>query len=278
MEKGIKDLLISELHDIVSSESQIVEALPSMIIAAHSPILKKAFETHLKETKVQVQRLTKIFKLLKLEKAQKECKATKGLIQECKEVLKEFKNKSPIRDAALISKAQRIEHYEISAYGTMRTFAAEANLKEIASLLQETLNEEGNADKTLSKIAQGGIFRSGVNHEAHLAEQDEDLERKPDRKVKPKAPTQKRAALRNRKVVTRARAPEKAATRAKSAIASTSGATRSSGSRAAATRASGSRTAAATRAPGSRTAAATRTSVTRTAAASSTKKRSLAKR
>lgn len=257
MEKGIKDLLISELHDMVSSESQIVEALPSMIFAAHSPILKTAFETHLKETKGQVQRLTKIFKLLKLEKAQKECKATKGLIQECKEVLKEFKKKSPIRDAALISKAQRIEHYEISAYGTMRTFAAEANLKEIASLLQETLNEEGNADKTLSKIAQGGIFRSGINHEAHLAEHDEDTERKPDRKAKPKAPTQKRAALRNRKVVTRARAPAKAATRAKSATA---------------------RTAGATRATGSRTAAATRTSVTRTAAASSTKKRALAKR
>ncbi len=167
MEKGIRELLIVELHDILNAEEQIVEALPDMVAAAESPDLKKAFESHLKETKVQIQRLDKIYKLMKIEKEEKLCKATKGLIQECKDVLKDFKEKSPLRDAALISKAQRIEHYEISAYGTMRTFAKEIKLSEVAALLQETLAEEEHADQSLSKIAEGGIFKSGINHQAN---------------------------------------------------------------------------------------------------------------
>jgi ferritin-like metal-binding protein YciE len=166
MEKDLKYLLIDELHDILSSEDQIVEALPEMVKASNSPDLKKAFESHLKETKGQIQRLEKIFKLLKVAKKEKLCKATKGLIQECKEVLKDFKTKSPLRDAALISKAQRIEHYEISAYGTVRTFAKELDLNEVADLLQDTLNEEENADKKLTKIAEGGFFKSGINQQA----------------------------------------------------------------------------------------------------------------
>jgi ferritin-like metal-binding protein YciE len=117
MKKGIKELLIDELQDILSSEEQIVEALPDMVAAAQSAELKDAFASHLKETKAQVQRLDKIFELLNEKKEEKFCKATKGLIDECKEVLKAFKEKSPLRDAALISKAQRIEHYEIAAYG-----------------------------------------------------------------------------------------------------------------------------------------------------------------
>lgn len=168
MQKDLKDLLIDELHDILSSEEQIVEALPAMARASESPELKKAFESHLKETKGQVQRLEKIFKLLKIAKKEKFCKATKGLIQECKEVLKDFKTKSPIRDAALISKAQRIEHYEISAYGTVRTFANELKLDGVADLLQETLDEEGNADKKLTKIAVGGLFKTGINLQANV--------------------------------------------------------------------------------------------------------------
>lgn len=167
MEKNLKDLLIDELRDILSSEEQIVEALPDMVSASESPELKKAFESHLKETKGQVQRLEKIFDLLNIEKKEKFCDATKGLIQECKEVLKDFKTKSPIRDAALISKAQRIEHYEISAYGTVRTFANELNLDEVADLLQATLDEEGNANKKLTKIAEGGLFKTGINIQAN---------------------------------------------------------------------------------------------------------------
>lgn len=168
MEKGIKDLLIDELHDLLSCEQQIVEALPDMVAAAESSELKKAFATHLKETKTQIQRLTKIFKSLKVEKKKVFCKATKGLILEAKDVLKDFKKKSSLRDAALISKAQRIEHYEIAAYGSVRTFAKEASLYDVAALLQETLNEEENADKLLTKIAEGGLLTTGINHKANI--------------------------------------------------------------------------------------------------------------
>ncbi|MCE5317100.1 MAG: ferritin-like domain-containing protein [Parachlamydia sp.] len=168
MKKDLKDLLIDELHDILSSEEQIVEALPEMVKASESPDLKKAFESHLKETKGQIQRLEKVFKLLKTEKKEKFCKATKGLIDECKEVLKDLKTKSALRDAALISKAQRIEHYEISAYGTVRTYASELDLNAVADLLQATLEEEGNADKKLTKIAEGGLLKTGINLQANL--------------------------------------------------------------------------------------------------------------
>lgn len=166
MKKNLRDLLIDELHDILSSEEQIVKALPAMVKASECAELKKAFEGHLKETKGQILRLKAIFRLLKVEKKEKFCKATKGLIDECKEVLKDFKTKSPLKDAAMISKAQRIEHYEISAYGTARTFAKEMDLDEVADLLQATLDEEGNADKKLSKIAEGGLLTYGVNQQA----------------------------------------------------------------------------------------------------------------
>lgn len=194
MQKDLKDLLIDELHDILSSEEQIVEALPEMVRASESSELKNAFESHLKETKGQVQRLEKIFKLLKIEKKEKFCKATKGLIQECKEVLKDFKTKSPIRDAALISKAQRIEHYEISAYGTVRTFAKELDLDAVADLLQATLNEEGNADKKLTKIAEGGLFKTGINLQANVpnANKPIDLNKKNSSPKKTKSITPKR--------------------------------------------------------------------------------------
>lgn len=170
-----------------------MEALPEMARASESSELKKAFESHLKETKGQVQRLGKIFKLLKLEKEEKLCKATKGLIQECKEVLKDFKTKSPIRDAALISKAQRIEHYEISAYGTMRTFATELDLDVVADLLQATLDEEGNADKKLTKIAEGGFFKKGINLQANIpnANKSKDLKKGNPKKTKSIAPKSK---------------------------------------------------------------------------------------
>lgn len=167
MAKGIQELFVDELADILSAEQQIVKALPAMVKAADARDLKEAYAGHLKETKEQVKRLEKIFKLLQVKKKVKLCKATKGLIDECKEVLQDFTTKSPIRDVALISKTQRIEHYEISAYGTLRNLAQELNLGDIAKLLQETLDEEGGADRKLSKIAEGGLLTSGVNHLAH---------------------------------------------------------------------------------------------------------------
>lgn len=167
MQKTMKDLFIDELHDVLSAEEQIVKALPKVIEAAESKNLKEAFRSHLQETKEQVKRLGKVFKLLKEKRKPKFCKGTKGLIEECNDAIKEFK-KSPVRDAALISKAQRIEHYEISAYGTLCTFARELGHSAIATILHKTLNEEEGADKKLTKIAEGNFFSSGINHEANL--------------------------------------------------------------------------------------------------------------
>lgn len=176
MEKEMKELLIDELLDMLSAEEQIVASLPKMVAAAESADLKTAFSSHLKETKEQVSRLKKAFKLMKVQKQPKLCKAMKGLIQECKDVLKDYKKKSAVRDAALISKAQRIEHYEISAYGTMHTFAKELNLKDVADLLHDSLHEEGEADKKLTSIAVGGLLRTGVNQEAA-----QELKKKPSK-------------------------------------------------------------------------------------------------
>lgn len=178
MEKDLKDLLIDELQDLLSAEEQIVDALPKMATAAFSPDLKKAFETHLKETQNQITRIEQIFEILKTKKLEKVCKGMKGLIQEAKEVLKEFKFKSPIRDVALISKAQRIKHYEISAYGTVRALANEIELEDVADLLQESLDEEVNADKKLTTIGEGGMLISGVNRQAHLANAEKNKPKK----------------------------------------------------------------------------------------------------
>lgn len=166
MEKDFKDLLIDELSDLLSAEKQIVEALPEMIRASESPELKQALESHLKETIIQVARLEKIFDILDVEKEEKFCPAMKGLIDESKGVLQDFRSKSSLRDVALISKAQRIEHYEIAAYGTARTFAKEMGLSKVAELLQISLDEEGSANKKLTKIAQGGLLKSGINQQA----------------------------------------------------------------------------------------------------------------
>jgi ferritin-like metal-binding protein YciE len=168
MEKCIKDLFIDELHDLLSCAVQIVNAYPEAITAAESTDLRDAFEQNLKETKNQIDRLERIFRILNVERREKFCEGTKGLIQECRQVLTEYE-KSPVRDAALISKAQRIAHYEISAYGTTRTFAKELGFDDVVDLLQESHDEEVNIDKKLTKIAEGGLLTSGINRLANVS-------------------------------------------------------------------------------------------------------------
>lgn len=168
MEKTIRCLLVEELRDLLSAEHQIVKALPKMVEAAECKELKKAFSSHLTETKNQVRRLEKIFRMMGIQKKAVLCKAARGLIKECQEVLGDFRKKSALRDAALISKAQRIEHYEISAYGTARTFAHELGLDKVASLLQDTLDEEGEANSKLTRLAKGWVLNTGINHQAHI--------------------------------------------------------------------------------------------------------------
>lgn len=163
--KEFFELFLDELKDIYDSENQIVKALPKMIEAASSQELKEAFEGHLEETKQQVRRLARIFEVLELDGEGESCEAMKGLIKEGEEVINRFP-KSAIRDAGLIARAQRIEHYEIAVYGTLKTFAKEFDLDEVRNLLQISLDEEGGANKKLTKIAEGGLFTTGINAKA----------------------------------------------------------------------------------------------------------------
>lgn len=148
----VEKLFMNELKDIYSAEKQITRALPKMAKAATSEELRVAFRTHLEETKGQIERLDRVFKILGKPAGSKTCKGMKGLIEEGSEVMEEAEE-GEVRDAGLISAAQRVEHYEMAAYGTVRAMAEIMGQKEIAQLLQETLDEEGKTDKLLTKIA-----------------------------------------------------------------------------------------------------------------------------
>lgn len=152
-----EQLLVSEIADLISAEEQLIEALPKMEEAASAKELKTALQSHLKETENQLVRLEKIAVELKMAaKDKKVCKAMKGLVAEGQEAVKEIPA-GPVRDAAIIGAAQRVEHYEIAGYGTARAFAQGLKLKSIVDLLNETIVEEGNADKKLTKIAEGVV-------------------------------------------------------------------------------------------------------------------------
>jgi len=165
-DQGLYQLFIDELEDMYSSENQIVESLPNLIKVASHKDLKEALSHHLKETEAQVTRLEKIFSILGEEPSENTCEAMEGLIAEAED-LTQGKTKSPTLDAAIISAAQKIEHYEIASYGILRSFAKHLNFnKEVVNLLQDTLDEEGAADKKLTKIADGTLFTTGVNQKA----------------------------------------------------------------------------------------------------------------
>lgn len=149
-----RDLLIEELKDLYSAESQLLKALPKMAKAADSEELKTAFKNHLEQTKTHAERLERVMAELEESPKGKKCKAMEGLIEEGKEVMEE--DAVPvILDLALITAAQKVEHYEIAGYGCARTLAELAGEKNVASVLQETLDEEGQTDKLLTEIAMG---------------------------------------------------------------------------------------------------------------------------
>ncbi|MBX3172420.1 MAG: ferritin-like domain-containing protein [Candidatus Eremiobacteraeota bacterium] len=159
--KTIDQLFVHEIADLMSAEEQLIEALPKMAEAATAKELKKAIEMHLKETEKQLQRLEKIAEEIELKASDKKvCKAMKGLVAEGQEAIKEIPA-GPVRDVAIIGAAQRVEHYEIAGYGTARALAEGLKLKKAMELLDETLQEEGETDKKLTKIAE-----SVVNPEA----------------------------------------------------------------------------------------------------------------
>jgi ferritin-like metal-binding protein YciE len=153
----LTELLEEQLKDLYSAEKQLVKALPAMAKKAATPSLGEAFRTHLEETKNHVERLETIGESLGIRLPGKKCKAMEGLIEEGKEVLKE-RGRSAVIDAALTGAAQRVEHYEISAYGTARTIAEHLGHDEAKELLQETLDEEAAADKKLTEICVNEII------------------------------------------------------------------------------------------------------------------------
>ena len=149
----LHDLLLVQLHDLYDAELRLIDALPSMADAAYSPELKQAFLNHHQETQHHARRLQQIFEELDADLTRESCDAMKGMINEAGDVISADGDHA-VKDAALIAAAQRVEHYEIAGYGTARAFATRLNLPRIAALLQETLDEEGTADKILTEIAE----------------------------------------------------------------------------------------------------------------------------
>jgi ferritin-like metal-binding protein YciE len=159
---SMEELLIDELKDLYNAEKQITRALPKMAKATTSSELKEAFQSHLEETQGHIERLDKVFELLGKAPRGKTCHGMQGVLEEGAEVIAETE-KSPLRDAALISAAQRVEHYEMAAYGSVREYAKILGQDEVVDLLEQTLEEEKAADEKLTSIA------GSVNSEANTA-------------------------------------------------------------------------------------------------------------
>ena len=164
-EKELKDLFLDTLKDIYFAEKKILSALPKMAKAAQSSKLKAAFEKHEAETEVQVDRLEQVFASIGETAKGKTCDAIMGIIEEGKEVMDEYKGK-PALDAGLLAAAQAVEHYEISRYGTLKTWAAELGYKAAVNLLDATLEEEKNTDSTLSQLAESEVNRHAEKAQA----------------------------------------------------------------------------------------------------------------
>lgn len=153
---NLQDLYVDELKDLYSAEQQLLKALPKMAKAAFAPELKDAFDKHLEQTRHQVERLEQIFTKLGHTPRGKKCVGMQGLIEEGSELLKE-KAEPAVKDAGLIAAAQRLEHYEMAGYGSVRTYAEMLGFQDAARALQQTLDEEGDADHKLTQLAEGMI-------------------------------------------------------------------------------------------------------------------------
>jgi len=167
---SLDKLFLEELKDVYNAEKQLVVALPRMAKAAETPELKKAFTNHLRETEGHVDRLERIFKELGQTVRGKKCKGMEGLLEEGKEILEE-EGQPAVIDAALISAAQRVEHYEIAAYGCLRTYAQLLGYSQAEKLLQQTLEEEEAADKKLTQIGESGLNQAAAAAGAGVEEE-----------------------------------------------------------------------------------------------------------
>lgn len=163
--KSLHDVYVHELKDLYSAEKQITEALPKMVEAASDKGLKDAFSRHLSQTETHLQRVRSILDKMDVNPGNVKCEGMAGLLKEGESVIKTAGTKAA-KDAALISAAQRVEHYEMAAYGSARTYANLLGYKDAANDLQKTLDEEGAADKKLTSLAEGGFLSEGINEEA----------------------------------------------------------------------------------------------------------------
>lgn len=159
------NLFAHEMKDLYSAEEQIIEALPKMANAASSSELQTAFRQHLTVTQEHVKRLREAMRQLDMKPGNGVCKGMKGLLEEGQAII-DASGDPAVKDAALIGAAQRVEHYEIAAYGTAREFARKLGHEDIARLLDNTLHEEGDTDKELSRLASGTYFETGINETA----------------------------------------------------------------------------------------------------------------
>jgi len=169
----LHDLFVHELKDLYSAENQLIKALPKMSQAAQSPELKRAFDTHLRETKEQVRRLEQVFKALGEKPGGKTCKAMQGLVEEGEELLEEDADPD-VMDAALIVTAQKVEHYEIASYGSVCTFGRVLGYDQATEILKETMAEEERTDKLLTGIAEKLNVQAKTADEADESESSED--------------------------------------------------------------------------------------------------------
>jgi ferritin-like metal-binding protein YciE len=163
--KTLEDLFHEGLKDLYYAERKILTALPKMAGAVNSNELRAAFEKHVKETEGQVQRLQKVFRMIKQEPKGKTCPAILGLVEEGQEVMEEFED-SAAKDAGLLGGAQAVEHYEIARYGTLIAWAEQLGMTDAAQLLQQTLEEEKKTDQALTKLAEAVINECGMRQAA----------------------------------------------------------------------------------------------------------------
>jgi len=172
-EAKFDELFKEELQDLYDAERQIIQALPKMVEAASNEELKSAFEEHLEQTKEQVKRLDRVFQAIGEKPQGKTCEGMQGLLKEGEKIIAEIP-KSPVLDAAIIGAAQKVEHYEISGYGTARTMAEMLGQQDAAELLEETLEEEKATDETLTEIAES--IMSGEDSDEEEEEEEEEIE------------------------------------------------------------------------------------------------------
>jgi ferritin-like metal-binding protein YciE len=158
----LHDLLRDQISDLYDAEQRLVKALPGMAEAAHAPELRNAIQSHLEETKGHVNRLERIFGQLGEDAKRQTCAAMRGLVEEGESLTSKMEE-SPLRDAAIIAAANRVEHYEMAAYGSARTFAQTMGLDRVAEMLRETLEEERKADATLTLLAEGKINELAIH-------------------------------------------------------------------------------------------------------------------